>query len=234
MAQARQGAGATAYSRAVERIRGLVESGEIAPGGRMPAERKLAEEFGVARSSVREAIRTLADQGVLESRRGAGTFLADRPQSELLARLSEGVCGQHRRLSQVFGFRRLLEPQLAREAVANATEPQKDALRSAVRRQGAAMATGKSGRKEDREFHLLMARATGNPIAEEALMALSEVFDEPRAQRFESDERDRVSLGAHRRIMDAIDLGDADGAAREMERHLREMETLICELEERG
>lgn len=234
MAKSKREQGTTAYSRAVERIKGLVESGEIAPGGKLPSERKLAEEFGVARSSVREAIRSLADQGVLVSRQGAGTFLADRPQSELLERLSDGLAGQHRRLSQVFGFRRLLEPQLAREAVANGTEPQKDALRSAVRRQGAAMAAGKSGRREDREFHLLLARATGNPIAEEALTALSDVFDEPRAQRFESSERDSASLVAHRRIMDAIDNDDADGAAREMERHLREMESIICEMEERG
>lgn len=225
--------GRTAYGKAVERIRRLVESGEIVPGGRLPSERHLAEEFSVSRSCVREAIRTLVEHGVLEARRGAGTFLADRPQEEILERLGAGMACQARRLSQVFGFRRLLEPQLAREAVANATEAQLVRLRAVLERQGAAMAAGRSGRAEDREFHLLVAEATGNPIAVEAVRALAAVFDEPRAGRFESMERDRVSLDAHLRILEAFERRDQDAAARGMERHLREMEEFLCEIEGR-
>ncbi|WP_461208397.1 FadR/GntR family transcriptional regulator [Desulfocurvus sp. DL9XJH121] len=224
--------GRTAFSRAVERIRSLVRSGEIAPGGRLPSERYLAEEFGVARSSVREAIRTLADQGVIESRRGAGTFLVDLPQSEILARLTRGLANHRSRMSQVFGFRRLLEPQLVREAVKNATPEQRARLWAALGRQERVMAQGGSGRQEDRELHRLIAEATGNPIAVEAVRTLARMFDEPRAQHLESRERDRVSLEGHRRMLQAFDAGDADGAAQEMVRHLSEMEAFLCEQHE--
>ncbi|MBU1003514.1 MAG: FadR family transcriptional regulator [Proteobacteria bacterium] len=220
--------GQTAFTKAVELIRQLVRSGEMVPGGRLPSERQLAEEFGLARSSVREAIRALAEQGILESRRGAGTYLAAASGEILLRRLAEVAQGQSTRVAQVFEFRRMLEPQLVRRAVANATDTQLDRMRLAVRRQQLDIESGGTGRRQDRQFHRLVAEATGNPLAVEAVHSLASLFDVPRARQFDSPARDRASLESHMRVLAAIEARDADLAAREMERHLSEVEQMIC------
>lgn len=220
--------GQTAFAKAVERIRQLVSSGEMVPGGRLPSERQLAEEFGLARSSVREAIRALAEQGVLESRRGAGTYLAATSGETLLRRLAQAAQGQSARVAQVFEFRRMLEPQLVRRAVANATEMQLARMRRTVARQEKDIASGGTGRRQDRQFHRLVAEATGNPLAVEAVHSLAELFDVPRAKQFDSPMRDKASLESHKRVLAAMVARDADLAAREMERHLSEMQDMIC------
>lgn len=230
--QKKNGMGQSAFAKAVGRIRQLIRSGEIVPGGRLPSERQLADEFGLSRSSVREAIRALSEQGVLESRRGAGTYLVPVSGTTLLRRLSHAAQGQNSRVSQVFEFRRMLEPQLMRKAVANATEEQLELLRGAVRRQEMDIQTGGTGRKQDRQFHRLVSEATGNPLAVEAVRTLATMFDVPRAKQFDSPVRDKASLDAHKRILRAIEARDVDLAALEMERHLSEVEQLICSAEE--
>ncbi|BBD08839.1 FadR/GntR family transcriptional regulator [Desulfovibrio ferrophilus] len=224
--------GETAFAKAVERIRHLVRSGEILPGGRLPPERQLADEFGLSRSSVREAIRALAEQGILESRRGAGTFLAPASGATLLKRLAVAAQGQNARVSQVFEFRRMLEPQMVRKAVVNVTDEQLEQMRGAVRRQELDIETGGTGRRQDRQFHRLVAEATGNPLAVEAVRSLASLFDVPRAKQFDSPVRDRASLESHKRVLNAIEARDQDLAAKEMARHLSELEQLICGTEE--
>lgn len=224
--------GQSAFAKAVDCIRGLITSGRVVPGGRLPSERKLAEEYGLSRSSVREAIRSLAEQGILESRRGAGTYLCAGSGATLLKRLAQAAQGQRDRVAQVFEFRRMLEPQLASRAVVNATEAQLDQLRRAVAKQEEEVLAGGTGRRQDRQFHRLLAEATGNPLVMEAVQTLADLFDVPRARRFESPERDRASLESHKRVLAAIEDRDPERAAREMDRHLQEVQTLIVGDEE--
>ncbi len=93
------------------RLRELIACGELRRGDKLPAERHLAEVLGVSRHSVREAIRSLEQQGVLASRRGDGTYVLDDRQELLYGPL--GMAVEQRNIQEVLEFRKLLEPQIA-------------------------------------------------------------------------------------------------------------------------
>jgi DNA-binding transcriptional regulator YhcF (GntR family) len=95
------------------RLRELIACGELRRGDKLPAERHLAEVLGVSRHSVREAIRSLEQQGVLASRRGDGTYVLDDRQELLYGPL--GMAVEQRNIQEVLEFRKLLEPQIARK-----------------------------------------------------------------------------------------------------------------------
>ena len=71
------------YSLVVEQIRELIESGQLKPGDKLPTERSLAEQLGVSRSSVREALSALEVLGVINSRQGLGNYVANNVSSIL-------------------------------------------------------------------------------------------------------------------------------------------------------
>lgn len=220
-------AGQRAFERAAVRIRELIDAGEMRPGGKLPPERRLAEEFGLSRSSVREAIRLLSEQGVLEARRGSGTYISSPDVSGLEVRMAEAMSKQRERLWHIFEFRRMLEPRLARAAAELADAELVSKLEHFVASQEQALADGKSGSDEDLAFHRAVAEATGNPVAMEALEALGSFIAESRSEVLLTPDRSQNSPDSHRKVLDAIRLGDGDAAEQEMERHLREVEETV-------
>ena len=76
-----------AYQRLSEKIQDAIEKGGLKVGDKLPPERALAETFGVSRNSVREAIRTLSEQGILKSRHGDGTYICGSDLAPLTAAL---------------------------------------------------------------------------------------------------------------------------------------------------
>ena len=96
---------------AIDRIRELILSGELAPGDRLPAEPELASLVGVSRNSLREAVRALAQAKVLDVRRGDGTYVTSLEPRLLLGGMAFVTdLLQERTLLEVFEVRRLLEP----------------------------------------------------------------------------------------------------------------------------
>ena len=75
-------------TRAIDSIRAMISSGDLHPGDRLPPEQELADQLGVSRGSLREAVRALAQINVLDVRRGDGTFVTSLAPSELLSGLS--------------------------------------------------------------------------------------------------------------------------------------------------
>src|SRR5260370_22612658 len=96
---------------AIDRIRELILSGELAPGDRLPAEPELAALVGVSRNSLREAVRALAQAKVLDVRRGDGTYVTSLEPRLLLGGMAFVTdLLQERTLLESFEVRRLLEP----------------------------------------------------------------------------------------------------------------------------
>src|SRR3954468_20514760 len=99
--------------RVVEQLRGMIRQGKLKPGDRLPAERELAQRLGVSRASLRHGLRFLAAIGILNSRHGSGTYIADGPpvlKSESLQVLAD----LHRfSYDEMFEARRVLECALA-------------------------------------------------------------------------------------------------------------------------
>lgn len=201
-----------------EHIRSLIHRGEVGPGDRLPAERELAEQLGVARFSLREAIRILQDDGYVEVRRGAhgGTFVTElrRPVEAWRARMRENS-GE---IDDIFDFRITLESNSARLAAVRRTDADLATLRSAIDRLG--HAAGRAAfRLADSQFHDGLAQAAGNARLKAAIHSVrGELFSPHDLLHFvepvEENRRD------HQAIYEAIQGGDPDVAEVRMREHL--------------
>ncbi|UZP66120.1 FadR family transcriptional regulator [Desulfovibrio mangrovi] len=215
------------YEQVVARIRDLIDSGQIRPGDKLPSERNLAEIFKVSRSSLREAIRALQESGVLESRRGDGTYVSLPPGSDLLAPFAEVMTQQRVRLWQLFQFRLAIEPQIARLAAQERTEGHLEALRHVLELQEKELGNGEKTGYADLHFHQLIAMATGNPLFVDVVTRAESKLAETRNEPLQSEERQKASLQSHRDIFTTIMQRDADAAEEAMRTHLLLVSKLI-------
>lgn len=151
----------TLTQKVAEHLRSLIHHGEIGPGDRLPAERQLAEQLGVARMSLRDAIKVLQEDGYVEVRRGAhgGTFVTEleRPLERWRARMREQV-GE---FDEIIDFRIALETQTARLACQRRHSTDLTQMRLAI--ENLAPGDGLAAfRHADSQFHDALALAAGN------------------------------------------------------------------------
>ncbi|MDX9834001.1 MAG: FadR/GntR family transcriptional regulator [Desulfobulbus sp.] len=217
-----------AYTTVVERIRDRIRAGTLAPGDQLPPERQLARELAVSRTSVRQALQALAERGVVVSRQGDGTYVADGlaasfPGDAILDALNRerGVLGD------ILEFRRLLEPQIAALAAQRIKAENIDRLKVVVCDQQRALLAGREDAELDAEFHRLLAEYAGNRVLVRVMAALRATVDETRAARLRTSGRRSASVEGHLRLIDALEAGDAAAAHGAMERHLAEIGTCL-------
>jgi GntR family transcriptional repressor for pyruvate dehydrogenase complex len=211
-----------------EHLRDLIHRGEVGPGDRLPPEREFAEQLGVARISLREAIKTLQIDGYLEVRRGprGGTFVTElrRPAEAWRARMRE----QTGEIDAIIDFRIALETHAVRLAVQRRSGGDLLAMRDAVMTLD--RAEGRSAfRLADSRFHGALARAAGNTRLENAVHAArGELFSPYDGLEFvepvEENRRD------HQAIYEAVCDGDADTGAELMREHLEHAREQLLEI----
>ena len=195
------------YEQIAERLADDIRSGVLAPGERLPSERDLARTLEVSRASVREALASLALQGVVETRHGAGTFVVGLPPSEPPHDASP---------SAVLEARLALEPAVARLAAARGqADEAAEKLLAAMEAEPVDIATWNAS---DRLFHRQLAAMTGNPVLLAFADHVAALMDEPLWQRLRDDSiaqpgRTRIHVAEHRMIYEAIVAGDAEAAA---------------------
>jgi GntR family transcriptional repressor for pyruvate dehydrogenase complex len=217
-----------AYTAIIERIRAMIAAGELAPGDRLPPERKLAEAWGVSRGSLRQAFQALAERGLIESRQGDGTYLlaaldAAFPGEAVLAAISE----QEGLVRDVIEFRQMLEPWIASLAAQRMQPGTLDRLKILVCDQQRALLAGRADDGLDAEFHQLLAECAGNRVVGPVMTAVQSIMNKSRSVWLQSSERRFASVDGHLRIIDALEAGDAVAARAAMEHHLAEVETHI-------
>lgn len=149
-------------------LRQHIESGEWAPGDKLPTEQQLTEQFQVSRTVVREAVSRLKSMGLLTSRQGAGVFVAPRHQARALA-FDPTVLTSLDAVLQVVEVRRTLEGEVAALAAQRITPAKARAIDEAMTAIEAAVARGEDGVEQDLRFHRAIARATDNPQFEQLL-----------------------------------------------------------------
>ena len=153
----------------VERIEALILEGSFQAGERLPAERALAEEFGVSRPSLREAIQKLVARGLLISRHGGGTFVSESLGSSFRDPMVELLEHNPEAQRDLIEFRHTLEGSCAYYAALRATEPDRERLKTAFERvQDSYLRQGRISRAEegrnDALFHLAIAEASHNAV----------------------------------------------------------------------
>lgn len=205
----------SAYAAVVERIRRALALGVLLPGERLPAERALAEELGVSRVTVREALRVLQGEGLLVTKRGSGGTIVSPTLT------SWGANGEYdKRMTEVFELRLAVETMAARLAADRVTQQDTARLEECQRALEAA-GDVHAFRRADSEFHLAVARISGNGmlsnVVEDVRAAVSSRLDQyDFAVIYES------SIRGHARVIDAITKRDPKAAAAAMEAHIEE------------
>ena len=138
----------------------------IAIGEKLPSEYKLAELFGVGRSTIREAVKSLVTKGVLEVKRGSGTYVRS---TEMVAEDPLGLAqfeDKYRLAMELFEVRILLEPEVAAVASRNATEEEKQHIKELCDETERIYLEGKNHIPKDMEFHEAIAKCSGNRVFE--------------------------------------------------------------------
>jgi GntR family transcriptional regulator, transcriptional repressor for pyruvate dehydrogenase complex len=215
------------YEDIVGQIQALIEHGRLRPGDRLPAERELAEVFEVSRHSVREAIRALEQRGVLASRAGSGTFVAVDDENLAADFLARAMDRKKVQLAEIFQFRRMIEPQIAFLAARNASSEDIEECRRILRQQEQGARESTHLTDLDHTFHLLMARASRNGIVLRIVERILDILGETRAESTQSEARARLSVDGHARIVDAMQMGNADAARQAMDDHLKDIEEVV-------
>jgi len=212
-----------------QRLADAIHTGVLTPGTPIPAERVLCQEFGVARTSVREAIQGLVIAGYLE-RRGNRSVVAER--------LPEvNFTGDDRKalVAQLFEVRQIIEPAIVELAAKRATDGERAEIVEIARRDAGDLA---AFREIDRAFHAALAWACGNPMLNEVhAKALASLFGSgefasllyAEVNRAEVAEIIQSSNEAHRAIADAVAKGHTRKAVAAVVGHLDDVERRMVE-----
>lgn len=206
------------YRQIADQIAQLIASGEFPAGARLPAERELAVSLGVSRTSVREAIISLEMSGLVQVRVGTGIFVTG-PESDASRRGVDGGPGPF----ELLDARRLVEGEIAALAARQGKPDDFDALRESVARMEAQQDDFAAREDADRDFHLRIAKATGNSSLELVVDGLwnqrAELWGRLQ-QHFHTHDLAVQTIHDHAAIARAIAARDADGARAAMHRHI--------------
>ncbi len=206
------------YQRIADEIARLIETGVFKPGERLPAERELAQQMQVSRASLREALSSLELSGQVEIRLGSGVYVKTgvrRKVQSAAARTSP---------FDVLRARRLIESEAAALAARHATPAQIRRMTQTFESLAKDMRANRTKSAADREFHLCIARASGNSalalVVERLWAEGGQALDVRMEELFVTRGRKRDNIAEHRAVLDAIRSGDATAARRAMRTHL--------------
>jgi len=201
-----------------DRLREEIVAGQYDPSGLLPTEGKLAETFGVSRTVVREAMRTLRAQGLVEVSQGRRPRVRPADPTTAADSLRTLLERGNATLLNLVEARRPLEAEIAALAAHRATLEQIDAMQQAIDQMNAAPSL--AGKIEaDIAFHDLLAAATGNPIFQLMLATLAELMRQSRQQTITSAGLEVANRG-HVEVLAAVRAKDPQAAGAAMLEHL--------------
>jgi GntR family transcriptional regulator, transcriptional repressor for pyruvate dehydrogenase complex len=148
----------------VEQIIDLIARDILKAGDRLPSEKELCVRFQVGRTTIREALRSLAVMGILDGRVGEGTFVSHSNKKYLEKSLQWGLLMERKDVQDLIETRLMLESQTAFSAAQRATEDDLQEIERAIRGMEQALDQPEEYLKFDLQFHLAIARATQNSI----------------------------------------------------------------------
>ena len=199
------------------RIEELIRQENIKPGERLPSERDLALKLGVSRTSLREALIALELGGVIEVRGGSGVYVSEQAPA-----VPDGAAAGPGPF-EVLAARRLIEVEVAALAAKHASDSAIDAILVAVEQMEQHHEHSSDSETADRNFHLAIARATGNT----AFVSVIECLWNNRGslwhklkEHYQTEELRLQTLPDHRKILEAIASHDPAGARHAMRSHL--------------
>lgn len=215
------------YELVADQLRSSIILSRFLPGQKLPPERHLAAQLGVSRTTVREAVRAVEAEGLVETRRGATGGIFVRSWFKHGNELHRLVTAHYEQLTSIFEFRLPTECAATRLAAERRTDQELDTLLEIFGRMQKLTATQESRSHvpniapfvaDDNAFHLAIARASRNPYLQAAVETARAQMFLPIGAVFERLEDNANDF--HEEIVEAIRRKDADAAEDAMRRHI--------------
>lgn len=210
----------------IQQLHECIETGQWPVGERVPGERELSVRLGVARGSVREAIRSLEGMGLVEVLPGKGCFVTSTSaQSYLAQQWSDWIRERREALRHLLEVREAVEAKAAELAAREGDPAGLDGMEQAIAALAGALQDGDlaAAVRADLDFHVSLARASRNRVLEDLSQALNQVIEHDREALLALPGRAQHSLRQHRGILDAIRAGRADLARRRILTHFADV-----------
>jgi GntR family transcriptional repressor for pyruvate dehydrogenase complex len=210
----------------VEQLTGLIAREELKPGERIPSEKQLCEQFGVGRTSVREALKSLSVMGILESHAGDGTFVSPNRDRYLERAFKWGLLLDRKVVNDLVETRLLLESHTTYLAARRATADDLAAMERAVQGMEESVSDPKRYLQHDLQFHLRIALATQNTILGNLLSTIRGYLQSGVEQTLATSPpeqptfRATLSITQHKKILRALKKRRANDARRAMREHI--------------
>jgi GntR family transcriptional repressor for pyruvate dehydrogenase complex len=209
------------YEQIVQQIEESILGGALKPGDQLPPERGLAQQFGVSRTAVREAVKCLREKGLLEAFSGKGTFVTNstsqaiRQSLDLMTRI-----GQPKGFMHLVDLRQILEPEIAALAATRMDDQLLCDMREAVFTMDIHLHDADAFIEADLDFHLALAKAADNPLVLSLLDSIIGLLREQRLRIFRVDGGPERGQFHHKRILEAVERRSPEAAREHMRAHL--------------
>ena len=212
------------YEQIVQQIEDSILKRDLKPGDQLPAERDLAQQFGVSRTAVREAVKVLREKGLVEAYSGRGTFITDGTSQAIRQSLDRLIkIGQPEGSIHLVEVREILEPEIAALAATRAEETHLAAMREAIAVMDRAGKDPDAFIEADLDFHLALAEAAANPLILSLIDSIVGFLREQRMGIFYVDGGPERGQFHHKRILEATENRDPEKAREAMRAHLRQV-----------
>lgn len=210
----------TAASAVAKRLLEIFTRGDIEPGTRLPPERQLSTTLGVGRSAVREALAALEILGIVDVRPGSGTYLRGSASELLPQTLSWGLMLDEPQTRDLIDVRGALEIYAARLAATRMSDDELESLGARVEEMRASVASLDKFVEADLQFHLELARSTGNTVLLDLLQSVRSLLRVWVDRAVQDPEEALAAIEEHAAVHAAIATRDPDAAASAMAHHM--------------
>jgi len=213
----------------IAQISDALVSGELKPGDRLPPERELAEQFGVSRTVIRDAVKTLAGRGILHVKHGAGIFVTTSEENAIgrLGALSDILPLQGVSLRDLFEIRKVLEAEGAEWAARRRNDYHLKRLRGILEDAYRNSENLEVLSERDAQFHVAIAEASQNLVLVRVMLTLLDLLAKSRRESLSIPGRAKLSLKDHERIVGEIEAQTHEGARETMLEHLTSVESAV-------
>lgn len=203
-----------------QQIVSLISDGHLPPGSRLPSERDLCTQFGVGRSSLREALRCLAIVGVIDVRVGEGTFVAESSRKFVGRMFEWRVISERRDVENLLELRLALESDSASLAADRGDAQDFDRIADVLEKMRTLPDTATFA-SLDLQFHLLIAQASKNELLYDLLSTIRAQLHKVLLQVVSIRGGAALAYEHHVRIFESLRARDAEAAKRHMRTHIQ-------------
>ena len=207
-----------------DQVKQFITDRSLKPGDLLPPEGQLADDLGVSRGSVREAIKSLESLGIVESRHGDGVRVREFNFDAIFGFLSYGLVFDPTKAAEILQIREWLEGAAMASAATSVSEAELDQIEVLLAVWEKKAAAGEPTSEEDRSFHRMLYASLGNSSLLSLIDIFWVVYNALPAQTVGQDDQPLMTVQAHRDLLAAVRQRNPALAQRRMTEHFRAIE----------